>query len=115
MTGPGAAHLAAHVLLWAGVACFLVSAAALPFLPPGLARLHALAPAGGLGTPLIACAVALEQGLGRAAGKTLLIGLLLAAGSTVTTIAVARATAEDGGDRADEDGEDEEHAPHVHG
>ncbi|MEU9716445.1 monovalent cation/H(+) antiporter subunit G [Streptomyces sp. NPDC047976] len=112
MTGPGTAHLAAHVLLWAGVACFLVSAAALPFLPPGLARLHALAPAGGLGTPLIACAVALEQGLGRAAGKTLLIGLLLAAGSTVTTIAVAKATA---GEDEDDEEDDEEHVRHVRG
>ncbi|GLX21571.1 MULTISPECIES: monovalent cation/H(+) antiporter subunit G [Streptomyces] len=113
MTGPETAHLAAHVLLWAGAACFLVSAAAVPFLYPGLARLHALAPAGGLGTPLIACAVALEQGAGRAAGKTLLIGLLLAAGSTVTTIAVARATAEE--DAAEGDGEDEEPARHAHG
>ncbi|MYT21720.1 hypothetical protein GTW69_15715, partial [Streptomyces sp. SID7760] len=45
------------------------------------------------GVPLIACAVALEQGPGRAAVKTLLIGLLFAVGGTVTTIAVGKATA----------------------
>ncbi|MFB7983419.1 monovalent cation/H(+) antiporter subunit G [Streptomyces vinaceus] len=88
-------HTAAAVLLWLGVACLLASAAAMVLLSGrgGLDRLHALAPANGLGVPLIACAVALEQGAGRAAAKTLLIGLLFAVGGTVTTIAVGRATA----------------------
>ncbi|MBV6702956.1 hypothetical protein [Kitasatospora aureofaciens] len=42
--------------------------------------------------PLIAAAVALDQGLGRGAAKTLFIGLVFAVGGTVTTIAVGRAT-----------------------
>ncbi|MFJ3172165.1 monovalent cation/H(+) antiporter subunit G [Streptomyces roseus] len=88
-------HTVAAVLLWLGVACLLAAAAAMVLLSGrgGLDRLHALAPANGLGVPLIACAVALEQGPGRAAVKTLLIGLLFAVGGTVTTIAVGKATA----------------------
>ncbi|MFC9292582.1 monovalent cation/H(+) antiporter subunit G [Streptomyces sp. NPDC057011] len=97
------------VLLWAGVGCVLISAAALALLRPGLERLHALAPANGLGVPLIACAVALEQGPGRAAVKTLLVGLLLAVGGTVTTIAVTKATAEE---REPPRARREERAPH---
>ncbi|MFE6845454.1 monovalent cation/H(+) antiporter subunit G [Streptomyces sp. NPDC057686] len=93
-------HAAASVLLWLGVACLLAGAGALVLLRGGLERLHALAPANGLGVPVIACAVALEQGAGRAALKTLLIGLLFAVGGTVTTIAVGKATADEQEDRA---------------
>lgn len=85
----------AAVLLGAGTACVLASAAALALLRGGPERLHALTPASGLGVPLIACAVALEQGAGRAAVKTLLIGLLFAVGGTVTTIAVGKVVAEE--------------------
>ncbi|MFK0044093.1 monovalent cation/H(+) antiporter subunit G [Streptomyces sp. NPDC090741] len=92
-------HAVAAVLLWLGVACLLAAVAALLLLSGrgSLGRLHALAPANGLGVPLIACAVALEQGAGRAAGKTLAIGLLLAVGGTVTLIAVGSATADEEG------------------
>ncbi|WP_426368623.1 monovalent cation/H(+) antiporter subunit G [Streptomyces sp. E-08] len=79
------------VLLWAGVAAVLLSAAALLRLRGTLTRLHALVPASCLGLPLIAVAVAVDQGAGRAAAKTLFIGLLFAAGGTVTTVAVGRA------------------------
>ncbi|WP_053693558.1 monovalent cation/H(+) antiporter subunit G [Streptomyces sp. WM6372] len=94
-----AVHAVAAVLLWLGVACLLAAAGALVLLRGrgSLARLHALAPANGLGVPLITCAVALEQGAGRAAAKTLLIGLLLAVGGTVTTIAIGKATADEEG------------------
>lgn len=89
------AHVSASVLLWLGVTCLLAGAGALVLLRGSLERLHALAPANGLGVPLIACAVALEQGAGRAAVKTLLIGLLFAVGGTVTTIAVGKATTDE--------------------
>ncbi|PBC70458.1 multisubunit Na+/H+ antiporter MnhG subunit [Streptomyces sp. TLI_235] len=93
-----AGHTTALVPLWTGVAFVLLSAFALVRLRGTPMRLHALAPASCAGLPLIATAVAVEQGLGRAAAKTLLIGLLFAAGGTVTTIAVGRAA------RQDEDG-----------
>ncbi|MEU9303567.1 monovalent cation/H(+) antiporter subunit G [Streptomyces sp. NPDC048269] len=89
-----AAHGAALALLWAGVACVLLAAAALVLLPGPYSRLHALAPANGLGVVLIALSVAVEQGPGRAAVKTLLIGLLMAVGGTVSTIAVGNVTTE---------------------
>ncbi|MFB6805249.1 cation:proton antiporter [Streptomyces sp. NPDC056387] len=84
-------HVVVLVLLWAGVACMLLSAAALVRLRGTLMRLHALAPAPVAGVPLIATAVAVDQGAGRAAVKTLFIGLLFALGGTVTAIAVGRA------------------------
>ncbi|AUY53890.1 hypothetical protein C2142_01860 [Streptomyces sp. CB01881] len=80
-------HAVVLVLLWAGVACMLLSAAALVRLRGTLMRLHALAPASVAGVPLIAAAVAVDQGAGRAAAKTLFIGLLFAAGGTATAIA----------------------------
>ncbi|MER7540912.1 monovalent cation/H(+) antiporter subunit G [Streptomyces sp. NPDC097704] len=88
MTPP---HVVVLVLLWAGVAAMLLSAVAVLRLRGTLTRLHALAPASCLGMPLIAVAVAVDQGAGRAAAKTLFIGLLFAVGGTVTTIAVGRA------------------------
>ena len=89
-------HVIVLVLLWAGVACFLLSAFALVRLRGTLMRLHALAAASCLGLPLIAVAVAVEQGAGRAALKTLMIGLLFAAGGTAGTIAVGKAAAQAG-------------------
>jgi multisubunit Na+/H+ antiporter MnhG subunit len=88
-------------LLWAGVACVLLSALALVRLPGGLPRLHALVPACA-GLPLIAAAVAVDQGAGRAAVKTLFVGALFACGGTVTAVATGRATlqaGEGGGER----------------
>ncbi|WP_335972468.1 monovalent cation/H(+) antiporter subunit G [Streptomyces sp. CA2R106] len=91
-----AGHVAALVLLWAGVGCVLLSAAALVWLDGTPARLHALAVASCLGVPLIALALAVEQGPGRAAAKTLFIGLVFAAGGTAATIAVGKAAWESG-------------------
>ncbi|MGX1547329.1 monovalent cation/H(+) antiporter subunit G [Streptomyces adustus] len=84
-------HLLVLVLLWVGVACMLLAAAAVLRLRGTLLRLHALAVASVAGVPLIAASVAVDQGAGRAAAKTLFIGLLFATGGTVTTIAVGRA------------------------
>ncbi|MGW3075759.1 MULTISPECIES: monovalent cation/H(+) antiporter subunit G [unclassified Kitasatospora] len=85
-------HAVALVLLWAGTTALLLSAVALAVLPGRYLRLHALSPAAVLGTPLIALALAVDTGPGRAAVKLLVIGLLVTAGGTVTTMAVARAT-----------------------
>ncbi|MFJ7243021.1 cation:proton antiporter [Kitasatospora sp. NPDC098652] len=85
-------HVIVLALLWAGVGCVLLSAAAVLRLRGPLMRLHALAPASVAGVPMIAAAVALDQGLGRGAAKTLFVGLVFAVGGTVTTIAVGRAT-----------------------
>ncbi|MCE4946653.1 cation:proton antiporter [Streptomyces sp. VTCC 41912] len=92
-------HVIVLVLLWSGVGCMLLSAVAVLRLRGSLMRLHALAPASVAGVPLIAASVAVEQGAGRAAAKTLFIGLLFAVGGTVTTIAIGRATrqTEEGG------------------
>ncbi|MFE0510691.1 cation:proton antiporter [Streptomyces sp. NPDC058964] len=87
-------HIGVLVLLWAGVACLVLSAVALLRLRETILRLHGLTPASCAGVPLIALAVAVDQGFGRAAIKTLLIGLLFAVGGTVTTIAIARASAQ---------------------
>ncbi|MEU2232516.1 cation:proton antiporter [Streptomyces vietnamensis] len=89
-------HVVVLVLLWTGTAAVLLSAAAVLRLRGTLTRLHALAPASCVGMPLIAAAVAVEQGAGRAAAKTLFIGLLFAVGGTVTTIAVGRAAVRSG-------------------
>ncbi|MFF8772592.1 monovalent cation/H(+) antiporter subunit G [Kitasatospora sp. NPDC015120] len=87
-------HTLALVLLCAGAAALLLAAVGLAVLPGPYLRLHALSPAGTLGAPLVALALAVETGPGRAAAKLLFIGLLLAAGGTVTTMAVGRATRE---------------------
>ncbi|MEU9044267.1 MULTISPECIES: monovalent cation/H(+) antiporter subunit G [unclassified Kitasatospora] len=85
-------HVLVLILLWTGVGFVLLSVVALAVLKGTFLRLHALAPATCAGVPLIAAAVALDQGAGRGAVKTLLIGLLFAAGGTVTTIALGKAT-----------------------
>ncbi|MFJ6216387.1 cation:proton antiporter [Streptomyces sp. NPDC092296] len=87
-------HLVALALLVCGIAVLLLSALALLVLPGPYARLHALSPAGSLGAPLVAVALAVDTGPGRAAVKLLFIAVLLAAGGAVTTMAIGRATAQ---------------------
>ncbi|AUG81681.1 hypothetical protein CFP65_7077 [Kitasatospora sp. MMS16-BH015] len=82
----------ALALLWPGTAALLLAAVALIRLPGPYTRLHALSIAGTLGVPLIALALAVDTGPGRAAVKLLVIGLLSAVGGTVTTMAVGRTT-----------------------
>lgn len=89
-----ARHIAALVLLVPGVAVLLLAALALLVLPGPYARLHALSPAGSLGAPLVALALAVETGAGRAAVKLLVIAALLAGGGAATSTAVGRATAQ---------------------
>ncbi|MDI5969208.1 monovalent cation/H(+) antiporter subunit G [Streptomyces sp. SL13] len=87
-------HLVALVLLTAGTAVVLLSALALVVLPRPYGRLHALSPASSLGAPLIALALAVQTGPGRAAVKLLAIAVVLAVGGPVTTMALGRATAQ---------------------
>ena len=87
-------HAVALVLLTAGTATVLLSAVALVVLPKPFGRLHALSPATSLGVPLIALALAVQTGPGRAAVKLLAIGALIALGGPVTTMALGRATAQ---------------------
>jgi monovalent cation/proton antiporter MnhG/PhaG subunit len=89
-------HVIVLVLLWSGVSCMLLSAAGVVRLRATLMRLHALTPASVAGMPLLAVSVAVDQGVGRAAVKTLFIGVLFAAGGTVTTIAIGRAARQAG-------------------
>lgn len=85
-------HAVAVVLLCAGTAALLLAALALAVLPGPYLRLHALSPAAALGAPLVALALAVDSGPGRAAVKLLVVGLLLATGGTVTTMAIGRTT-----------------------
>jgi monovalent cation/proton antiporter MnhG/PhaG subunit len=87
-------HICALVLLVAGTAVLALSALAFLVLPRPFGRLHALAPATSLGAPLIALALAVQSGPGRAAVKLLVIAALIAVGGPVTTMAVGRATAQ---------------------
>lgn len=85
-----ASHVLALALLWCGAAALLLSAAALAVLPTPYGRLHALAPATGLGVPLVCLGLAVDAGAGRAAVKLLVIGALTAASGPVITIVVGR-------------------------
>ncbi|WP_441247553.1 monovalent cation/H(+) antiporter subunit G [Kitasatospora sp. McL0602] len=85
-------HHAALVLLIAGTGVLLLSGLALLRLPAPYLRLHALSPAASLGAPLVALALAVDNGPGRGAVKLLVIGALLVVGGTVTTMAIGRTT-----------------------
>lgn len=87
-------HICALVLLVLGMAVLLLSALALVVLPRPFGRLHALTPATTLGAPLVALALAVQTGPGRAAVKLLVVAALIAAGGSVTTMAIGRATAQ---------------------
>lgn len=75
------------VLLGLGTLTVLLSCVAVLRLPGLPAQLHGLAPAGTLGTPLICIAVAIDLGVGRSAGKALLVALvLLVTGPVAATV-----------------------------
>jgi multicomponent Na+:H+ antiporter subunit G len=86
----------AVALLVCGAAALLLAALALLALPTPYARLHALAPAGSLGVPLICLALALDAGPGRAAVKLLFIGALTAVSGPVISIVIGRTMAQEG-------------------
>ncbi|GHD98501.1 cation:proton antiporter [Streptomyces alanosinicus] len=87
-------HVCALVLLVAGTGVLLVSAAGLVALPRPYQRLHALTPASTVGAPLVALALAVESGPGRAAVKLVLVAVIVAFGGAVTAMAIGRATAQ---------------------
>jgi multicomponent Na+:H+ antiporter subunit G len=65
------------VLLTLGTLTVLISCVAVLRLPGLPAQLHGLAPAGTLGAPLICVGIAVDEGIGRSAGKALITGLVL--------------------------------------
>lgn len=79
------------VLLGLGTFTVLLSCVAVLRLPGLPAQLHGLAPAGTLGTPLICLAVAIDLGVGRSAGKALLIAAVLLVTGPVAATVTARA------------------------
>ncbi|WBO68503.1 cation:proton antiporter [Streptomyces camelliae] len=87
-------HVCALVLLVAGTGVLLLSAVGLVALPRPFQRLHALTPATTVGLPLVALALAVATGPGRAAVKLLLIAVIVAIGGAVTAMAIGRATAQ---------------------
>ncbi|MGW2824115.1 cation:proton antiporter [Streptomyces sp. NPDC001443] len=87
-------HGCALVLLAVGTGVLLLSAVGLVALPGPFQRLHALTPASAVGGPLVAFALAVETGPGRAALKLVLVGVIVAFGGSVTAMAVGRATAQ---------------------
>lgn len=89
-----ARHVCALVLLVAGTGVLLLSAVGLVTLSRPYQRLHALTPATTVGAPLVALALAVETGPGRAAVKLLLIAVIVAVGGAVTAMAIGRATAQ---------------------
>ncbi|MFI2200345.1 cation:proton antiporter [Streptomyces sp. NPDC020192] len=89
-----ARHVCALVLLVAGTGVLLLSAVGLVALPRPYQRLHALSPATTVGLPLVALALAVETGPGRAAVKLLLVAVIVAIGGAVTAMAIGRATAQ---------------------
>ncbi|OIJ96216.1 hypothetical protein BIV25_19725 [Streptomyces sp. MUSC 14] len=89
-----ARHVCALVLLVTGTGVLLLSAVGLVALPRPYQRLHALTPASTLGTPLVALALAVETGPGRAAVKLLLVAVIVGLGGAVTAMAIGRATAQ---------------------
>lgn len=89
-------HVCALILLAAGAAALLLAALALAVLPTPYARLHALAPAGSLGVPLICLGLALDAGVGREAVKLLFIGAVTGVSGPVLTVVIGRTMAREG-------------------
>jgi multicomponent Na+:H+ antiporter subunit G len=84
------------VLLALGGLTVLLSCVAVVRLPGLPAQLHGLAPAGTLGTPLICLGVAIDEGVGRSAGKALLVAfVLLVTGPVAVTVTARAALADD--------------------
>jgi multicomponent Na+:H+ antiporter subunit G len=87
-----ARHAVVLVLLFCGLAAFLLSAVALLVLPGPYQRLHALTPATSLGLPLLVAALPWTPG--RAAVKFLVIGGLVAVTGPAVCIAIGRTVTE---------------------
>lgn len=78
------------VLFGLGTATVLLSCIAVLRLPGLPAQLHGLAPAGTLGAPLLCLGVAVDEGIGRSAGKALLVAFILLVTGPVAATATAR-------------------------
>lgn len=78
------------VLLGLGTLTVLLSCVAVLRLPGLPAQLHGLAPAGTLGAPLICIGVAVDEGVGRSAGKALLVAIVLLVTGPVAATVTAR-------------------------
>jgi len=88
-----ARELLVDVLLVLGCSAVLLSCVALLRLPQLAGQLHGLAPAGTIGVPLVCAAVAVDQGVGRNAGKVLIVALVLLVTGPVAATVTARAAA----------------------
>jgi multicomponent Na+:H+ antiporter subunit G len=78
------------VLLTLGTLTVLVSCVAVLRLPGLPAQLHGLAPAGTLGAPLICVGIAVDEGVGRSAGKALITALILLVTGPVAATVTSR-------------------------
>jgi multicomponent Na+:H+ antiporter subunit G len=83
------------VLLTLGTATVLLSCIAVLRLPGLPAQLHGLAPAGTLGAPLLCLGVAVDEGIGRTAGKALLTAFVLLVTGPVAATVTARTALND--------------------
>jgi multicomponent Na+:H+ antiporter subunit G len=79
------------VLLGLGTFAVLLSCVAVLRLPGLPAQLHGLAPAGSLGAPLVCLGLAIDLGVGRGAGKVLLVAVVLLLTGPIATTVTARA------------------------
>lgn len=78
------------LLLALGTATVLLSCVAILRLPGLPAQLHGLAPAGTLGAPLVCLGIAVDEGIGRSAGKALIVAFILLVTGPVAATATAR-------------------------
>lgn len=85
------ANPAATILLIGGVGVCLISAVGLLLMEGVFDKLHYLAPAGILGTFLIAAAIVAQEGLSQGGIKALLVFLVQIVSGPVVTQAAARA------------------------
>jgi monovalent cation/proton antiporter MnhG/PhaG subunit len=79
------------VLLGLGTFTVLLSCVAVLRLPGLPAQLHGLAPAGTLGAPLVCLGLVVDLGIGRGAGKALLVAVILLATGPIATTVTSRA------------------------
>ncbi|HSP36874.1 MAG TPA: monovalent cation/H(+) antiporter subunit G [Frankiaceae bacterium] len=78
------------VLLTLGTVTVLISCVAVLRLPGLPAQLHGLAPAGTLGAPLVCLGIAVDEGIGRSAGKVLITALILLVTGPVAATVTSR-------------------------
>lgn len=91
------AHVAAAVLLWAGVTVVVASSLGMLVFRDTLQRLHYLTPVTSLGVPLIGLALAVENGWGLTTAQLLFITFLVVVTGPVLGSATARLVGEQRG------------------